>query len=113
MHFSGYELSNSYPDIHNAGKWKDKNYVKVGEEVSVGGEGGEEEADEGDAAEVGGSRREQAKEQLYCSHPLSYLIQSFFHPWNWAVFPRFSDSYDSSLQFVLARALNSGKSILT
>ena len=61
MHFSGYELSNSYPDIHNAGKWKDKNYVKVGEEVSVGGEGGEEEADEGDAVRDGDGQGEQAE----------------------------------------------------
>ena len=61
MHFSSYEQGNSYPDIHNAGKCKDKNYVKEGEESSVGGEGGEEEADEGDAAEVGGGQREQAK----------------------------------------------------
>ena len=63
-------LSNSYRDIHNAGICKDKNDVKECEEVSVGGEGGEEEADEGDAAEVGGGQGEQAKKQLHCSHLL-------------------------------------------
>ena len=53
--------SNSYRDIHNDGKCKDKNDVKVSEQGSLVGEGGEEEADEGDAAEVGGGQGEQAK----------------------------------------------------
>ena len=59
-----------YQDIHNAGKCKDKSDVKECEEVSVGGEGGEEEADEGDAAEVGGGQGEKAKNHLHhSSHP--------------------------------------------
>ena len=71
MHFSGTsKKSNSYRNIHNAGKCKDKNDVKESEEVSVGGEGGEEEADEGDAAEVGGGQGEQAEKQLHCSSHL-------------------------------------------
>ena len=47
-----YKLSKSYRNIHNAGKCKDKHSVKVSEKVSLSGEGGEEEADEGDAAGV-------------------------------------------------------------
>ena len=43
-----------------------------------GGEGGEEEADEGDAAEVGGGQAEHEKKQPHCSHPLSSLAQSLF-----------------------------------
>ena len=43
---------NSYRDIHKDGKCKDKSDVKECEEGSLGGEGGEEEADEGDAAGV-------------------------------------------------------------
>ena len=77
--FLWYGLSNSDRVIHNAGKYKDKNCVKEGEEVSVGGEGGEEEADEGDAAEVGREHGEQAKKHLHCSsHLPNDLIQSLF-----------------------------------
>ena len=53
--------SNSYRDIHNDGKCNDKNDVKVSEKGSLGGEGGEEEADEGDAARVGDGQGEQAE----------------------------------------------------
>ena len=43
------------------------------------GEGGEEEADEDEAAEVGGSQGEQAKKYLRCrSHLQSYWVQSLF-----------------------------------
>ena len=45
--------SSPYCDIHNAGKGEDENRVKESEKVSLGGEGGHEEADEGDAADVG------------------------------------------------------------
>ena len=42
------------------------------------GEGGEEEVDESDAAEIG-DQGEQAGKQIHCiSHPPSCLIQSFF-----------------------------------
>ena len=62
MHFPGrVKKINSYRDIHLDGKCNDKNDVKESEQVSVGGEGGEEEADEGDAAEVGGGQGEKAK----------------------------------------------------
>ena len=50
----GYKKSNSHHDIHNGGKCRDKSDVKEGKQVSLGGEGGEEEADEGEAAGVGG-----------------------------------------------------------
>ena len=53
--------SNSYRDIHNDGKCNDKNDVKVSDKGSLGGEGGEEEADEGDAARVGDGQGEQAE----------------------------------------------------
>ena len=68
--FLGYGLNNSYRDIHNDGKYKDKNCAKVCQQCSVGGEGGHEEADEGDAAEVGGEQGEQVKKQLRCRHLL-------------------------------------------
>ena len=66
----------------------------------LGGQGGEEEADQGDAADGGGDHGEQAQEQLHhSSHPQIDLIQSLFlifgrdfygtlsnakcvHPWN-------------------------------
>ena len=75
MHFSSTAKNkrNSHCNIHNAGKGEDKKCVKESEEVSVGGEGGEEEADEGDAAEVGGGQGEQAEKQLHCS---SHLLSS-------------------------------------
>ena len=41
--------------------------IKECEEVSVGREGGDEEADEGDAADVGGGQGEQAEKYRYCS----------------------------------------------
>ena len=69
-----YKLSKSYRNIYSAGKCKDKHSVKKDYEVSLSGEGGEGEADEGDAAEVGGGQGEQAKKQLHCSHPLSSLV---------------------------------------
>ena len=71
-------LFSTYWNIHNAGKCKNKKYVKEGEEVSLGGEGGEEEADEGDAAEVWGGQAEQAKKKLHCTHSLSSFLQSLF-----------------------------------
>ena len=71
--------------------------MKVSEKVSLGGEGGEGEADEGDAAEVGGGQGEQAKKQLHCSHLLwSNLC---FQPRNWAGLCSFSDSFESLLCF--------------
>ena len=77
--FLWHGLSNSYQDIHNAGKCKDKNCAKESEEVSLGGEGGHEEADQGDAADVGGEQGEQGQEHLHCSsHLPNDLIQSFF-----------------------------------
>ena len=42
--------SNFYRDIHITIKSEDKKCVKESAEVSLGGQGGEEEADEGDAA---------------------------------------------------------------
>ena len=59
--------SSPYCDIHNAGKGEDENRVKESKKVSLGGEGGHEEADEGDAADVGGDHREQAEKQFHCS----------------------------------------------
>ena len=67
------KLSNYYWNIHKDGRWNDKKCVKESEEVSLVGEGGHEEADEGDAAEVGGGQGEQAKKQLHCSHIWSNL----------------------------------------
>ena len=53
---------------HNTGKSEDKKCVKESEEVSLGGQGGDEEADEGDAADVVGGQEEQAEDQLHCNH---------------------------------------------
>ena len=50
--------------------------MKVSEKVSLGGEGVEGEADEGDAAGVRGGQGEQAKKQIYCSHLKSSLVFS-------------------------------------
>ena len=47
------EIVSIYRDIHIGGEDKDENDIKEGEEVSLCGEGGEEVADEGDAADVG------------------------------------------------------------
>ena len=43
-------IRSSHRNIHNTGQGKDKNRVEKCEEVSLGGEGGHEEADKGDAA---------------------------------------------------------------
>ena len=43
-------IRNSHRNIHNAGQGKDKSRVEKSEQVSLGGEGGHEEADKGDAA---------------------------------------------------------------
>ena len=43
-------IRSSHRNIHNTGQGKDKNRVEKSEEVSLGGEGGHEEADKGDAA---------------------------------------------------------------
>ena len=58
-------IRNYHRNVHNAGHGKDKNCVKEGEEISLGGEGGHEEANEGDAARVGDGQGEQAKKQLH------------------------------------------------
>ena len=51
--------------------------MKVSEKVSLGGEGVEREADEGDAAGVRGGQGEQAKKQIYwSSHRLSNSCDS-------------------------------------
>ena len=63
-------IRNSHRDIHNTCQGKDKNRVEKSEKVSLGGEGAEGEADEGNAAQVGGGQGEQAKKQLHCSHLL-------------------------------------------
>ena len=45
----------------------------------LGGQGGEEEADQGDAADGGGDHGEQAQKQLHhSSHPQNDFIQSLF-----------------------------------
>ena len=46
-------IRNSHRNIHNAGQGKDKSRVEKSEQVSLGGEGGHEEADKGNAAQVG------------------------------------------------------------
>ena len=53
-------------DIHCAGEGQDKNSVKRCYQVFLVGEGGGEEAVEGDAAEVGDGHGEQAD---CCLHP--------------------------------------------
>ena len=56
----------SHRDIHCAGQGQDKNGVKRCDEVFLVGEGGGEEAEEGDAARVEGEHGEQADR---CLHP--------------------------------------------
>ena len=51
----------SYHDIHHSGQGQNKDGVKEEEEVSLVGEGGPEEAAEGDAAEVGDGQGEQGE----------------------------------------------------
>ena len=51
----------SYQDIHCAGHGQDENSVKQCDQVLVVGEGGGEEAVEGDAAEVGDCNGEEAE----------------------------------------------------
>ena len=49
----------SHHNIYQTGQAQDKECVEEGEEVSLGREGGEEEAGEGDAADVGDGQGEQ------------------------------------------------------
>ena len=72
-----------YRDIHCAGYGDDKNSVKGCDQVFLAGEGGQEEAEEGDAAEVGDGQGEQAEQNLpYChlisSSSLFLIIGSFY-----------------------------------
>ena len=66
--FEGFFLAEffSHRDIHCAGQGQDKNGVKRCYQVFLVGEGGGEEAAEGDAAEVGSEDGEQADR---CLHP--------------------------------------------
>ena len=43
-------IRNSHRNIHSHSQGKDKNRIEKSEQVSLGGEGGHEEADKGDAA---------------------------------------------------------------
>ena len=61
-----------YQDIHLAGEGQDKNSVKRSDQVFLVGEGGGEEAVEGDAAGVGGEHGEQAEDPN--PHPQSLLL---------------------------------------
>ena len=47
------EIVSTHRDIHIGSEDEDENGIKEREEVSLRGEGGEEVADEGDAADVG------------------------------------------------------------
>ena len=61
------------------------------EEVPLGGEGGQEEAVEGDAAGVGGGQQDQAENQLHCSHlpaHLSVFLFLFLVPDFYALYQR-------------------------
>lgn len=90
------------------------------------GEGGEEEVDKGDAGEGGDDHGEQAKNHLHCSHLSSYPILFF---WSWIlIFYVLNQMLTminqgaelvltgfltvTNLYFVLARAVNTGQSIL-
>ena len=61
-----------YQDIHLAGEGQDKNSVKRSYQVFLVGEGGGEEAVEGDAAGVGGEHGEQAEDPN--PHPQSLQL---------------------------------------
>ena len=65
----------SHHDIHHTGEANDENGVEEGEEIPLAGQGGHEEAGEGDAAEVGDGQGEQAPHSAHhLLHMFSYLI---------------------------------------
>ena len=70
-----------YRKVYKACQGKDKACLKVDQEVSFGREGGREETQECDAADVGDNQREQAQEPPTC--PLRYpnvtALNQYFH----------------------------------
>ena len=64
----------SHHNIHHTGQAADQDSVKEGEEVPLGGDGGPEEAGEGDAAEIGDGQGEEGEQAPHCTHHLLLLL---------------------------------------
>ena len=65
-------MDSLYQDIHCAGQGQGKNFVKQSYQVFLVGEGGGEEAVEGEAARVGDGDGEQAQNPI--PHPVLLIL---------------------------------------